>query len=162
MFSPLFGLLSNFSFAHTGYSNPYKLSLFFFVADGLWDNLEAAHIGLEHHGVYRYDSSVTLEGCEFSIPVFSVWDPWRQWPSRRQQKIIFYACSFLKIHLHHSFKIKSQSSHKTVQIKVFFVFCLVDGRIRIRTNKLWIRMHFFFLSHCIRAFVVSISSRIHH
>jgi hypothetical protein len=39
---------------------------------------------------------------------------------------------------------KSQRSHKTVEIKVYLFFLYVDGRIliriRIRTNKLWIRM----------------------
>ncbi len=37
---------------------------------------------------------------------------------------------------------KSCRSHKTVEIKIFLNFLLVDGRIRIRihTNKLWIRM----------------------
>jgi hypothetical protein len=34
------------------------------------------------------------------------------------------------VHLHHSPKIKS---HKTVEIKVFLIFCIHDGRIRIRT-----------------------------
>jgi hypothetical protein len=51
----------------------------------------------------------------------------------------FYAYSFLKVHLHHSSEKKSQRSHRTVEMKIFFIFLLVDGsirsQIRIRKNK---------------------------
>ncbi len=45
----------------------------------------------------------------------------RQWPSRGQPtKIFFIAYYFLKVHLHHSSKVKKlQRSHKRVKIKVF-------------------------------------------
>ncbi len=56
-----------------------------------------------------------------------------------------YVCFFpLKIHLHHSSKIKSHKEVKIVEIKVSLHFLLVDrriqSRIRIRTKKLWIRI----------------------
>jgi hypothetical protein len=48
----------------------------------------------------------------------------------------------LKVHLHHSSSIKSYSevTKQNIEIKVFFIFLLVDGRIRIRTNKFRIRI----------------------
>ncbi len=62
----------------------------------------------------------------------------RQWPF----SLKFYTCSFLKVHLHHSSKIKSHKKSKNIKIKGFLHFLLVYGRIRIRvrTNKLRIRM----------------------
>ncbi len=67
----------------------------------------------------------------------------RQWPSRHQQKVIFscfFTYYFLKMHLHHSSKIKS---HKEVtkqwKWRFFLVFLLNKGRIRIRirTSDNW-------------------------
>jgi hypothetical protein len=55
----------------------------------------------------------------------------RQWPSRCQQKIVFFFLVKDK---------KSLRSHKIVEIKVFLNFLLVDGRIWNRTCKLRIRM----------------------
>jgi hypothetical protein len=55
----------------------------------------------------------------------------------------FHAYSFLKVHLHHSSKIKGQK--EVTKQKFFFIFCLLmEGRIqiRIRTKKLriWMRI----------------------
>jgi hypothetical protein len=49
----------------------------------------------------------------------------------------FYAYSFLKVYLHHSSTIKchKKRSHKTVGIKVFLHFLLVDGRIWILIRR---------------------------
>ncbi len=73
--------------------------------------------------------------------------PFRQRPSRCQQKnflsLNFRAYSFLKVHLHHSSKIKvikkSQNS-RNLSFSSFFCLLNVDKRIRIRTNKLRIRI----------------------
>jgi hypothetical protein len=52
----------------------------------------------------------------------------RQWPSRCSQKICFslsfYAYSFLKVHLHHSSKIKTHKEVTKVS-RFFFIFCLL-------------------------------------
>jgi hypothetical protein len=47
----------------------------------------------------------------------------------------FSAHSFLKIHLHHSSKIRSHEEVTKQKKSGFFLFLLVDGRIGIRTNK---------------------------
>ncbi len=47
------------------------------------------------------------------------------------KKKSFTPCYFLKVHLHHFSKIKSQKS-KTVEIKVFLTIFLIDRRIRIQ------------------------------
>jgi hypothetical protein len=51
--------------------------------------------------------------------------------------------SFLKVHLHHSSKIKNHKKVRKKEYKsrfFFMFFILVDGSIRIRTNKLQIRI----------------------
>jgi hypothetical protein len=49
----------------------------------------------------------------------------------------FYAYSFLMVHLHHSSKIKIYKEVTKEYNSRFFLICLlVDGRIRIRTNKM--------------------------
>jgi hypothetical protein len=45
----------------------------------------------------------------------------------------FFSYYFLKLHLHHFLKIKSQISHKTDRIKAFLTILREDRRIRIRT-----------------------------
>jgi len=45
------------------------------------------------------------------------------------------------VDLHHSSKIKRHKEVTKLQIKFFFIFLLVDGKIRIRTNKLRIQIH---------------------
>ncbi len=55
----------------------------------------------------------------------------------------FFAYSFLKVHLHHSSKIKSHKEvTKQKKSRCFFIILFVDGRIRIRirTNKLRLRI----------------------
>jgi hypothetical protein len=80
------------------------------------------------------DKNYTLTKCA---------SPESTWPSRCQKNICFslsfYASSFLKVHLHHSLKIKSHKEvTKQKKSRFFLIFLLVDGRIRIQsqTNKL--------------------------
>ncbi len=70
-------------------------------------------------------------GSGSADPCFWLMDPdpgsgscyFRHWPSRCQQKsnfcLNFSAYYFLKVHLHHFYKIKVKKSHKIVGIKVF-------------------------------------------
>ncbi len=47
----------------------------------------------------------------------------------------FFTFYFLKVHLHHSSKIKKDiKKSQKVEIKVFLLFLLDDGRIRIRPS----------------------------
>jgi hypothetical protein len=95
-------------------------------------------------------------GCGSSDPYLWLWQMkptdsesffFCQWPSRSQQKIIFfllnfYDYSFLKVYLHHSSKIKViKKSQKSIN-QDFSSFLPVYGRIRIRirTNKWRIRV----------------------
>jgi hypothetical protein len=52
------------------------------------------------------------------------------------------ANTFSKVHLYHSSKIKSHKKTLNSRNQVFLNFLLVDGRTRIRTNKLriWMRI----------------------
>jgi hypothetical protein len=56
-------------------------------------------------------------------------------PATREDanKKSFYSYSFLKVHLHHSLKIKKAiKNSQKIEIKVFLHFLLVDGRIWTR------------------------------
>ncbi len=53
----------------------------------------------------------------------------------RSQKIIFYLLLFEGTFASFLKDKKSQRSHKTVEMKVFLLFLLDDGRIRVHTNN---------------------------
>jgi hypothetical protein len=55
-------------------------------------------------------------------------------PSKRQQKIIFsniFAYSFLKVHIHHSSKLKS---HKEITKQFFLIRYDTHGRVVLHTS----------------------------
>ncbi len=65
----------------------------------------------------------------------------RQWPSRCK-KIILLFKGAVPVHLHHSSKIKSQGSHRTVEIQSFLKIFVWWWRIRIReVENIRIRIH---------------------
>jgi hypothetical protein len=58
-----------------------------------------------------------------------------------RKNIVFALITFFKVHLQHSSKIKVIKKSQNSRNQGFLNFLLVYGRIRIRTNKLWICKH---------------------
>ncbi len=63
-------------------------------------------------------------------------------PTKRWFFFSFSASYFLKVHLHHFLKIKSQKSHKTEDIKVFLSiwYLIIEGSGPGRPKNMWIRI----------------------